>query len=151
MHFFKPTPGLEYVPAKLSQGVEWCVYFYVTDPVTGMLRRIRMKINRIKNKRERLRIARQMINALNERLALGWNPLVEKVAPNSGTDISEAFDAFLQAKKKTAAMVRKKRGSAIRGSKSRRSARLSPLFPAKYPSLIGQASASLFLQPFYLR
>ena len=102
MRFFKPSPGLDYVPAKLSQGIEWCIYFYVTDPATGKLRRIRMKINRIKNKRERLRIARQMINALNERLALGWNPLVEKVAPKSEADISEAFDAFLQTKKKTA-------------------------------------------------
>ena len=102
MCLFKPTAGLEYIPAKLSQGIEWYVYFYVTDPVSGRLRRIRIKINRIKNKRERLRIARQMINALNERLALGWNPLVETLAPKADTDIFDTFESFLAAKKKTA-------------------------------------------------
>ena len=102
MTFFRPTAGLEYIPAKLSQGTEWYIYFYVTDPATNRLHRVRKKINRIKNRRERLKIARQMILAINERLALGWNPLIEKHAPKSGSDIYKAFDAFLTAKSKTA-------------------------------------------------
>ena len=102
MHFFKPTPGIEYVPAKISEGKEWCVYYYVLDPATNRLCRIRKKINRIKNLRERRKIGRKICEALNERLALGWNPMMEKTAPKSSTDIQDAFDAFLAAKKKTA-------------------------------------------------
>lgn len=100
--FFKPTAGLEYIPAKLSQGTEWYVYFYVTDPSAGNMRRIRMKINRIRNKKERLRTARQMILALNERLALGWNPLIEKTAPKAGTNLFETMDLFISVKSRDA-------------------------------------------------
>lgn len=101
MAFFKPTPGLEYIPAKLSQGIEWYVYFYVTDPATCSKKRLRIKINRIKNKKERLKTARQMIAALNERLALGWNPITEKTAPKSSTSLFEAFNAFIESKSRT--------------------------------------------------
>ncbi|MGM9763376.1 MAG: tyrosine-type recombinase/integrase [Candidatus Cryptobacteroides sp.] len=99
---FAPIPRLDYIPAKLSQGIDWYVYFYVTDPVTQTMRRVRIKINRIKNKKERLKVARQMIVALNERLALGWNPFIEKSAPKSGTNIYDAMDAFITAKSKSA-------------------------------------------------
>ena len=101
MSFFKPTAGLEYIPAKLSKGIEWYVYFYVTDPVENKLVRIRMKINRIKNLKERLKIGRQMIISLNERLALGWNPLVEKIAPKGGADLFEALDNYIESRRKT--------------------------------------------------
>ena len=42
--YFKPTAGLEYLPAKLSQGIEWYVYFYIKDPVTQKMRRVRITI-----------------------------------------------------------------------------------------------------------
>ena len=75
MMFFKPTLGLEYIPAKISKGKEWYVYFYVADPTSGALVRVRKKINRIKNLKERLKAGRQMVISLNERLALGCFPM----------------------------------------------------------------------------
>ncbi|MBQ6186021.1 MAG: tyrosine-type recombinase/integrase [Bacteroidales bacterium] len=38
--------------------------------------------------------------AINQRLALGWNPLLEKKAPNAFSTISDAMDAFLSVKQK---------------------------------------------------
>ena len=101
MMFFKPTLGLEYIPAKISKGKEWYVYFYVADPTSGALVRVRKKINRIKNLKERLKAGRQMVISLNERLALGWNPLTEKIAPKGGADLFEAVDAYIKSREKS--------------------------------------------------
>ena len=103
MYFFKPIPGVDYRSPKLSRGnAGWFVFYYVKDPGTGRLRRIRIKLNHIKTTRERERVAREMISALGERLALGWNPLRDTVAPRSGVGAFDAYEAFLAAKKKEA-------------------------------------------------
>lgn len=97
---FKPTPFLHYVPAKLHEANDWYVSFQVIDPQTNALKRVRIKFNRIANIRERRRAGKEFVNALNEQLALGWNPLLEKIAPRAGTKAFEAMDAFLKAKTK---------------------------------------------------
>lgn len=103
MYFFKPIPGVDYRAPKLSRGdAGWFVFYYVKDPGTGRLRRIRVKINHVKPTRERERVAREMIAALGERLALGWNPLRDAGAPRSGVGVFDAYAAFLAAKKKEA-------------------------------------------------
>lgn len=98
--FFKPTPFLQYVPAKLHEAKEWYVAFQVIDPQTNALKRVRIKFNRIVNIRERRKAGREFVNTLNEQLALGWNPLLEKVAPRAGIKAFEAMETFLKAKAK---------------------------------------------------
>lgn len=100
MNFFKPTPYINYIPPKLAQGKIWFVYFYVQDPASGKLKRIRIKINRIKPLKERKIAARTIMNRLSEQLALGWNPLLEKTAPKSFCLLWNALDTFLKVKGK---------------------------------------------------
>ena len=102
MFFFKPLPGVDYRPPKLTRGADWVIRYYVKDPNTGQLRRIRIKVNHIKPERERVRVAREIMAAITERLALGWNPLRDATAPRSTVSVFEAYDAFLAVKRKEA-------------------------------------------------
>lgn len=97
---FKPTPYIDYVPPKLSEGKVWYISYYVKNPATGKLKRVRTKVNRIKGIREKRRAAKIMMAAIAEKLALGWNPLLEEAAPRAGTPLFEALDTFLAVKTK---------------------------------------------------
>ena len=83
MRFFQPIPLVHYRECKLSQGQEWFVYFYVQNPDTGKLKRVRIKVNRIHPVSARRRAAKEMMTVINQRLAMGWNPLLETKAPKA--------------------------------------------------------------------
>ena len=100
MSFLKPTPFVDYVPARLSEGKEWVVVWYVKDPVTNKMVRYRKKFNRIKQQTKRRASARAFVNTINERLALGWNPAVTSIAPRATTKLLDALDLFLKIKAK---------------------------------------------------
>lgn len=84
MYFFKPTPLVDYKKCVLYEGIDWGICYHVTDPETGKLKRMRIKMNRIKSIRERRRTAREIMAAIDQKLVLGWNPLTEKRAPMAG-------------------------------------------------------------------
>lgn len=100
MHFFNPAPNIDFRACSLTEGKEWFISFYVTNPSTEKLKRIRIKVNRIHGIRDRRKAAREMMAAIDQRLALGWNPLVESVAPKSFEKIGTALDMFLKIKRK---------------------------------------------------
>ncbi len=100
MYFFKPIAYRDYTPARLTEGESWFISFYVKSPITGKLRRQRVKFNRIASIRERRRRAQELVASINENLALGWNPLVERLAPKAATSINEAVRKFTAAKSK---------------------------------------------------
>lgn len=100
MSFFKPTPYIEYTPPKLTQGKIWYITYYVQEPKTMRLKRMRIKVNRGDTLRERKAMAKAIMGRLSEKLAMGWNPLVEKFAPKAYKKLFEAFDAFLDAKRR---------------------------------------------------
>lgn len=103
MFLFKPLPGVDYRPPKLTRGkTDWVIRYYVKDPATGRLRRIRIKVNHIKPMKERARVAREIMAAISERLALGWNPLRDAKAPKSSVSAFDAYDAFLKVKAREA-------------------------------------------------
>jgi len=97
---FKPTPYIDYVPPKLTEGKLWYITYYAKHPATGKLRRVRVKVNRIQGVRERRKAAKVMMAALGEKLALGWNPFLTEAAPRAGTPLFEAMDTFLSVKEK---------------------------------------------------
>ena len=100
MRFFKPIPYVHYVPAKLHDtGKVWYISYYVINPTTGKLKRLRIKINHITPIRCRRKVAKEMIADINERLVLGWNPLDESTT-FKGIKAFEAMDLFLKAKAK---------------------------------------------------
>ena len=57
-------------------------------------------INRIKSIPERRKMAKSMMAVLDQRLSLGWNPLLEAKAPRANTRLFSAMDAFLKIKGK---------------------------------------------------
>lgn len=100
MFFFKPIPHVDYVPPRLTEGKIWYISFYAKDPNSQMLKRVRMKFNRIRDLRQRRATARKIMAALEERLILGWNPFLEATAPKAYTTLFDALDAFLKVKNK---------------------------------------------------
>ena len=100
MSFFKPCVYVDYVPPRLTEGKEWYISYYVKNPETGKLKRFRMKVNRIKSIQQRRAVARKIMAALEEKLALGWSPFYSEAAPRSSRSIKEALDSFLLVKER---------------------------------------------------
>lgn len=96
--FFAPIAGIHYREAKLTCSKEWFIFFYVMDPYSRKLKRIRIKVNREKNIRQRKKDAERMIRGINQRLSLGWNPLSESIAPKASENLLETLDLFLKVK-----------------------------------------------------
>lgn len=85
---------------------DWFVFFYYLNPETGKFKRFRFKaqINRIHNKRERLRQGRLLVKAVNELLQSGWSPFI--ISENAGTQwirIDMSLRHLLKIKKKNVA------------------------------------------------
>lgn len=97
---FSPIPYAHYRECTLSTGKEWFISFYVINPGTGKLKRVRIKINRIRSLRERRSAAMKMMASINQRLSMGWNPLVQKSAPRGCAKLTDAMDAFITVKEK---------------------------------------------------
>lgn len=101
MYFFKPVAYVHYVPAKLHDtGDVWYISYYVINPATGKLKRMRLKLNHIKPVRERKKAAKAIMASLNEKLALGWNPMHDAASHNMSVKMFDAMDAFLRVKEK---------------------------------------------------
>lgn len=95
-----PRIYIDFKPAQIVDKKETYVSYYVLNPFTGKMERKRVRLNHIRNKKERLKYARHLCNALNERLYAGWNPFFEEL-PNSCVTIRDALATFLTAKAKT--------------------------------------------------
>ncbi len=98
--FFAPIAGIHYREAKLTQGREWFISFYVIDPVSGKLKRVRIKCNRERNVRQRKQNALRMVVGINQRLSMGWNPLADAIAPRASEGLFDCLSAFMKVKRK---------------------------------------------------
>lgn len=95
---FLPIPNIHYRTCTLSRGKVWFIAFYVQDPRTQELRRVRIKVNRARTDKEKREQAQVMMAAINQRLALGWNPLIEAKAPKAFEKFFKALETFLKVK-----------------------------------------------------
>ena len=101
MLFSLPHAHLDYVPPKLHRGkTSWYISYYVKNPATGKLKLFRVKVNRYHNQKERIQAAKEIMAGLQERLALGWNPMVSKAAPMATVPAFLVFDTYLRVKSK---------------------------------------------------
>lgn len=91
-----------YYPPRLVEGKVWYIVYYVQDPYTGELTRVRIKCNRIASLTQRRQAARAMIRTLNEKLEAGWNPLVSGDDRKTYTPLSIALDEYLKVKSREA-------------------------------------------------
>lgn len=92
----------KFLPARLVKGdYRWYIIFYQTDPASGTLLPFRRtySINRIKDKRRRIKVGNMHVNEINRLLPLGWPFVVEE--PVQNYTLLEAIQLALQAKYNT--------------------------------------------------
>lgn len=97
---------LAYLPARISQKKDrWEIVYYQTDPATTQRRRHRetWDLNRIRDKRERLKEARRIVNQINEWLPHGYPHSTHKEieARLATPSLVDAFQTALAIKLKT--------------------------------------------------
>lgn len=90
----------EYIPAQVSNKKIVRVYYYAKDPLTDELRRVVIKCNRPRLKRDRLAMARQLCITINDRLRHGWNPFVEEMKERGGVCFEMAMEWYMEEKEK---------------------------------------------------
>lgn len=92
---------INFRPAQVMGIKEVYVCFYVSDPATGKLKRVRIRCNRIKDKKEQKRYANVLCAKINSMLYKGWNPFMSvKEMPNENPTITEASSFYLNKKEK---------------------------------------------------
>jgi integrase len=84
---------LTYYPAEIHKGIDYHVSYYVINPDSGILARKKIRLNRLKGA-TRDKYARELVRTLNEKLAGGWNPFIEKSAPKSMHRILDVVETY---------------------------------------------------------
>ena len=69
------TPFIDFRPAEVRKNKETYILYYVLDPASDKLKRMRIRCNRFKRPRERLKYANLLCAEINRKLYNGWNPL----------------------------------------------------------------------------
>ncbi len=94
-------PLINFRPAQVMGKKEVYVCFYVTDPTTGKLKRMRIRCNRIREKKEQKRYTTMLCSKINDMLYRGWNPLlsVEEKQEENMT-IAKASQFYFKKKEK---------------------------------------------------
>jgi integrase len=87
------SENLNYYPAEVHKGKDYHVSYYVTNPDSGVLVRKKIRLNRLSGA-TRDKYARDLVRLLNEKLAKGWNPFIEKNAPKSIKPIIEVIETY---------------------------------------------------------
>lgn len=90
-----------YIPAKLYDAKgdlrkQWFVFFSVTDPATGKMKRFRIldNLNQFKSRKERAARGRVLIKAYNDLLTSGWSPFDEQ-KPAAAVTLAAALESAM--------------------------------------------------------
>lgn len=94
-------PIIDFTPAQLTIGKnDSYVSFYARNPFTEKLERKRIRLNYIKDRKERIRYGRLLCLELTKKLYSGWNPFLDNLKAKCPT-ITDAVDNFIRVKSKT--------------------------------------------------
>ena len=88
---------LGYTPAEAHFNETTYVDYYVRDPLTKGKRRMRIKLNSVPAG-QRKAYARRLVMELNQKLGMGWNPLVSGDAARAHVSMAEALDTYVAVK-----------------------------------------------------
>ncbi len=95
------TPFIDFRPAQVMGDKEVYVCYYVLDPTNEKLKRMRIRCNRIKNRREQRKYASLICAETNRKLYNGWNPLFGgDSAAKKRVSIVEAAANYVRQKEK---------------------------------------------------
>jgi integrase len=87
-----------FIPAKVhtrsSMGV--LVEYYVHDPITERMVRKRLRVNKLKTKAQNIARAREIALEINDKLAMGWNPLLPQETATKFMPLKTALRDFLK-------------------------------------------------------
>lgn len=97
---FKSAIGIDFIPARLTEGKEWYVSYYAIYPGTGRLRRKKHKLNRIQSITERRKMGRRLAFEINCKLSTGWNPFIEETAPKSFHKFFDVIETYMNVQKR---------------------------------------------------
>lgn len=101
MYFGLPKIYVDYKPPKLHRGrTSWYISYYVRDPDTGRFRLFRVKVNHFGSTGERIRGAKAIMADIQEKLSLGWNPIVSRFSPKASVPAFRALDSYYRVKEK---------------------------------------------------
>lgn len=96
-----PKAYIDYKPPKLHKGrTSWYVAYYVKDPATGRFKLFRIKVNAYRSKDERLTAAKAVMADIQEKLSLGWNPIVSRICPMATVPAFDALERYYRVKQK---------------------------------------------------
>ncbi len=87
-----------YYPARLTKGQIWYISYYIRNPYTEEMERVRIKVNRVKNLQERMRYCRKLLAELNNKLYTGWNPYLDENASRMFVKLSDALNTYKESK-----------------------------------------------------
>lgn len=93
------TIFIDYKPAELKQTKDWLIVYYAKVPGKEEFKRFRKRVPKISNKKERLRYAKKMIVAINDKLYKGWSPFYEQKELQYKT-IEDVFTIYSNLQKK---------------------------------------------------
>ncbi len=85
---------IDYIPAELRENKEWLVVFRYKNS-EGKMTRKRIRVPKIKSKKERTRYAKRMCAEINSKLEKGWNPEIEMEAANSFKLLKVVISEFI--------------------------------------------------------
>lgn len=85
---------ISYTYPKLYTGVEWYVGFNAFDPVSGKMKRKKIKLNHIQKVSERRHYANGLIKRLITKLDQGWNPWIEAENGKAYHKLTEVFNHY---------------------------------------------------------
>jgi integrase len=91
---------LGYVPPELHEGKTWFIDYYARDPVSGNIRRKRIKCNRIKSVAARRLWARQVMAEITRKLQAGWTPFAETEPGHAFVTMEEALAQWDRSKQR---------------------------------------------------
>ena len=94
-------PFIDFRPAQVMRNKEVYVCYYVLDPTNDKLKRMRLRCNRIKSRREQIKYASLVCAEINRKLYDGWNPLTgENPAAKKRITVVEAATDYVRKKEK---------------------------------------------------
>ena len=95
------TPFIDFRPAQVMGNKEVYVCYYVVDPTSDKLKRMRVRCNRVRSPRERTKYATLLCAEINRKLYNGWNPLInEEPISSKRLSVVEAATDFVRQKEK---------------------------------------------------
>lgn len=92
---------LNYIPARICDGKEYLVKYYVRHPIDGQMKKKTIRFNHLKRKygkTEIISIMRAACHQINIDLAAGKNPFIEADTPKSYHLLKDAVEYFLKIK-----------------------------------------------------